>query len=79
MVEEKLKKNNVHLEMRKLKANRASLIEEQRRERLRIRTEKDGAKRTKKNYKKKKRSSVTEDNKNQWQATLKTLKRGDEN
>ena len=53
---------------------------EQRRERLRIRREKDRAKRTKKNYKrKKKRSSVTEDKENKRQATLKRLKRGDEN
>ena len=42
------KNNNVHLEMRNLKANRASVTEEQRRERLRIRHEKDRAKRTKK-------------------------------
>ena len=56
------------------------MTEEQRRERLRIRCKKDRAKRTKKNYKrKKKRSSVTEDNENQCQATLKRLKRGDEN
>ena len=61
----------------KHKANRASVTEEQRRERVRIRCEKDRAKR---NYKrKKKRSSVTEDNENQHQATLKRLKRGDEN
>ena len=66
----------------KLKANRASVTEEQRRERLRIRREKDRAKKKNKknNYKrKKKRSSVTEDNENQRQATLKRLKRGDEN
>ena len=56
------------------------MTEEQRRERLRIRHEKDRAKRTKKNYKRnKKMSSVTEDNENQCQATLKRLKRGDEN
>ena len=55
------------------------MTEEQRRERLRIRCEKDRAKR-KKNYKRKKKgSSVTEDNENQRQATLKRLKRGDEN
>ena len=63
----------------KLKANRASVTEEQRRERLRIRHEKGRAKRTKKYKRKKKRSSVTEDNENQRQATLKRLKRGDEN
>ena len=64
----------------KLKSNRASVTEEQRRERAEDKTRKDRAKRTKKNYKrKKKRSSVTEDNENQCQATLKRLKRGDEN
>ena len=36
---------NVHLEMRNLKANRASETEEQRKERLRIRREKDRARR----------------------------------
>ena len=41
---------------------------------------KNRAKRTQKNYKRKKnRSSVTEDNEKQHQATLKILKRGDEN
>ena len=56
----------------KLKVNRASVTEEQRREKLRKRRKNDRAKRTKINYKrKKKRSSVTEDNKNQQQATLK--------
>ena len=34
------KNNNVHLEMRNFKANRASETEEQRKERLRIRHEK---------------------------------------
>ena len=42
------KNNNDHLEMRKLKANGASETEKQRKERLRIRTEKDRAKRRKK-------------------------------
>ena len=56
------------------------MTEEQRRERLRIRCKKDRAKGTKIIYKrKKKRLSVTEDNENQRQATLKRLKRGDEN
>ena len=56
------------------------MTEEQRRERLRITLEKDRAKRTKKNYKRKKKwSSVTEDNENQRQDTFKRLKRGDEN
>ena len=54
------------------------MAEEQRRERLRIRREKDRAKRIQKDYKRKKKmSSVTEDNENQRQATLKRLKRGD--
>ena len=62
------KKQQRSLRNEKLKANRASVTEEQRRERLRIRREKDRAKRTKKNYKrKKKRLSVTEDNENQCQ------------
>ena len=71
MVEREAKKNKKHsLRTEKLKANRASVTEEQRRERLRIRRKKDRAKRTKKNYKRnKKRSSVTEDNENQRQAT----------
>ena len=56
------------------------MTEERRREKQRIRREKDRAKRTKKNYKRKnKRLSVREDNENQCQATLKRLKRGDEN
>ena len=51
------------------------MIEEQRRERLRIRREKIEQKEHKKNYKrKKKRSSVTEDNEKQREATLKILK-----
>ena len=50
------------------------MTEEQRKERLRIRREKDRAKRTRK------MSSVTEDNENQRQAaTLKRMKRDDEN
>ena len=44
-MDEKESGKNVHLEMRKLKANRASEIEEQRKERLRIRHEKDRARR----------------------------------
>ena len=47
----------VHLEMRNLKANRASVTEEQRRERLRIRREKDRARRRTKNYKRKRKGS----------------------
>ena len=81
MVEREAKKKLRSLRNEKLKANRASVTEEQRRERLRIRREKNRAKRTqKKNYKrKKKRSSVKEENENQCQATLKRLKGGDEN
>ena len=56
------------------------MTEEQRRGRLRIRLEKIEQKEQKKTTRwKKKRSSVTEDNENQCQATLKRLKRGDEN
>ena len=62
------KKQQSSLRNEKLKANRASVTEEQRRERLR--------KKNKKNYKReKKRSSVTEDNENQRQATLKDYAR----
>ena len=61
----------------KLKANRASETEELRRERLRIRREKDRI--TKKIQENKRRSSETEDHKIQHLATLKRLKRGDEN
>ena len=64
----------------KLKANRASETEEQRKERLRIRREKDRARRrTKKVQEENKRSSETEDHEKQRMATLKRLKRGDEN
>ena len=64
----------------KVKAKRASETEEQRKKRLRIRREKDRARRrTKKLQEEKKRSSETEDHKKQRLATLKTLKRGDEN
>ena len=55
------------------------MTEEQRKERLRIRHEKDRAKRTKKIQEEEEMSSVTEDNDNLRQATLKILKRGDEN
>ena len=62
----------------KLKANRASETEEQRRERLRIRREKNRAtRRTKELQEGKKRSLETEDH--DKQPTLKRLKRGDEN
>ena len=56
------------------------MTEEQRRERLRIRREKDRAKiTTKKLQEEEEMSSVTGDNENQRQATVKRLKRGDEN
>ena len=60
----------------KRKANRASETEEQWKERLRIRCEKDRARRRTKG---KKRSSETDDYEKQHLATLKRLKRGDEN
>ena len=64
----------------KLKANRASETEEQRKEGLRIRYEKNRARRrAKKLQEEKKRSSETEDHEKQHQATMKRLKRGDEN
>ena len=55
----------------KLKANRTSETAEQRKERLRIRREKDRARR--------KRSSDSDDYEKQRLATLKRLKRSDEN
>ena len=58
----------------KLKANRALDAEEQRKERFRIRREKDRAKRRSKG---KKMSSETEDHEKQRLVTLKRLKRGD--
>ena len=48
MVEREAGKKQHSLRNEKIKANRASVTEEQRRERLRIRREKDRAKRTKK-------------------------------
>ena len=60
----------------KLKANRASETEEQRKERLRIRRER---RRTKKLQEKRKGSSKTEDHEKQCLATLKRLKCCDEN
>ena len=58
----------------KLKANRTSETEEQRKERLRIRCEKDRARRRTKG---KKRSPDTDDYEKQRLATLKRLKRGE--
>ena len=64
----------------KLKANRASETEQQRKERLRIGLEKDRTRRlTKKLQEEKKRSSETEDHEKQLLATPKRLKQGDEN
>ena len=64
----------------KLKANRASETEERRKERLRIRREKDKARRTTKKLQEEKKSlSETEDHEKLRLATLKRLKRGDEN
>ena len=61
-------------------SNRASETEEQRKERLRIRREKDRARRrTKKVQEEKKRSSETEDQEKQRLASLKILKQGDKN
>ena len=76
----KLKKKQRSLRNEKLKANRASETKGQRRERLRIRREKDRASRRKKQLQvEKKRLSETEDHEKQRLATLKRLKRGDEN
>ena len=55
--------NNVHLENRKLQASRASETEEQRKERLRIKHE----------------NEKIENHEKQCLATLKRLKRGDDN
>ena len=60
-MDEKEAKKTRSLRNEKLKVNRASETEEQRRERLRIRCEKDRARRTKKLPEEKKRSSQTED------------------
>ena len=74
-------KNNIKCSLRneKFKANRASGMEEQRKERLTTRREKDRERRgTKKLQEEKKRSSETEDHEKQRMATLKILKRRDE-
>ena len=70
------KKESCSLINDKRKVNRASETEEQRKERLRIRREKDRARRRTKG---KKRSSETDDHEKQRLATLKRLKRSDEN
>ena len=64
----------VHLVNEKLKANRTSETEEQRKEKLRIRHEKDRAKRRTKG---RKRSPDTDDYEKQCLVTLKRLKRGE--
>ena len=64
----------VHLVNEKLKANRTSETEEQRKEKLRIRHEKDRAKRRAKG---RKRSPDTDDYEKQCLVTLKRLKRGE--
>ena len=53
MVGREAEKKKCSLRNEKVKANRASVTEEQRRERLRIRREKDSTKRTTKKYKRK--------------------------
>ena len=68
------------LRNKKLNANRASNTEEQRNERLRIRREKYRERtRTKKHKRKRNGPLKTEDQEKQRLATLKRLKRGDEN
>ena len=72
MDKKEAKKKKVHLELRNLKQT-ASETEEQRKERMRIGCEKDGARRRiKKLQEKKKRSSETEDHLKQCLATLKS-------
>ena len=74
------RKRKHSLRNEKLKANRASETEEQRKERLRIRCEIDRARRrTKKLQEGKKRSSETKDHEKQCLAILKRVKRCDEN
>ena len=75
-MDEKEAEKKRSLRNEKLKAKRTSETEEQRKERLRIRREKDRARRSTKG---KKRSSETDDHEKQRLATLKRLKRGDEN
>ena len=74
-MDEKEAEKKRSLRNEKLKANRTSETEEQRKERLRIRREKDRARRSKG----KKRSPDTDDYEKERLATLKRLKRGDEN
>ena len=74
MDEKKKLKKKCSLRNEKLKDNRTSESEEQRKERLRIRREKDRAKRRTKG---KKRSPYGDDYKKECLATLKRLKRGE--
>ena len=72
-------KKKCSLRNEKLTAKRVSGTEEQRKERLRIRLEKDRETRTTKKLQEEKiRSSETKDYEEQRLATLKRLKRGDE-
>ena len=73
-MDEKETKKKRSLRNEKLKANRTSETEEQRKDRLRIRCEKDRARRRTKG---KKRSPDTDDYEKQRLATLKRLKRGE--
>ena len=73
-MDEKEAEKNRSLRNEKLKADRTSETEEQRKESLRIRREKDRARRRTKG---KKRSPDTDDYEKQRLATLKRLKRGE--
>ena len=73
-MDEKETEKRRSLRNEKLKTNRTSETEEQRKGRLRIRREKDGARRRTKG---KKRSPDTDDYEKQRLATLKRLKRGE--
>ena len=73
-MDEKEAEKKCSLRNEKLKANRTSETEEHRKERLRIRREKDRARRTKG----KKRSPDTDNYDKQRLATLKRLKRGED-
>ena len=73
-MDEKEAEKKRSLRNEKLKADRTSETEEQRKESLRIRREKDRARRRTKG---KKRSPNTDDYEKQRLATLKRLKRGD--
>ena len=72
-MDEKRSRKKRSIRNEKLKANRASETEEQRKERLKIRCKKDRARRrTKKVQEEKKKSSETEDHQKQRLATLKS-------